>query len=90
MGLLKTKAYIKNSSKVTIFLDTDIEIYIMTKKFMKNTNLAIKQRPNLEFVSHTSYNRLFFGLCEDLKVAISGLKTRYPIFVIEARDHDFI
>lgn len=32
----------------------------------------------------------FLDLCEDVEVAIGGLKTRHPIFVIEAGDYDFV
>ncbi len=62
----------------------------MIRKLMGNANLAIRRRPKLELVSHTGHSRLFLGLCEDVEVAIGGLKTRYLIFVIEAGDHDLI
>ncbi len=41
-------------------------------------------------ISHTGYSRPFFGLCEDIQVAIGGLKTRHPIFMVEAGDQDLV
>ena len=57
---------------------------------MEYANLAIKRRPKLELISHTSHSRPFFDLCEDIQVAIGGLKTRHPIFVVEIGDHDLV
>ncbi len=50
----------------------------------------MRRRPKLELVSHTSHSRFFIGLCKDVEVAVEGLKTRHPIFVIEAGDHDLV
>ena len=44
----------------------------------------MRRRLKLELVWHMDYSRPFLGLCEDIKVAIEGLKTRHQIFVIEA------
>lgn len=39
-----------------------------------------EKAPNLlELVSHTGHSRPFLGLCEDVEVAIGGLKTRHPV-----------
>lgn len=50
----------------------------------------MRKRPKLELVLYSSYSWLFLGLCEDVKVAIRGLKTRHLIFVVEAGDYDLI
>lgn len=39
---------------------------------------------------HTNYSRFFLGLCEDVEVAIGGLKIRHPIFVVEIEDHNLV
>ena len=41
-------------------------------------------------VSHIGHSRSFLGLYEDVEVVIRGLKTKYPIFVVEVGDHDLI
>ena len=77
-----------DSSKVTALLDTVAEINVMTRELMEDANLAMRLGPKLELVSHTGHGRRFLGLCEDVEVAIGGLKTRHLIFVVEAGDRD--
>lgn len=62
MELLKAKIKSENNSKITIFLDTKVEINIITRKIIKNTRLIIKQRLKLELVLHSGYSGLFLGL----------------------------
>ena len=50
----------------------------------------MRKRLKLELVSHTSHSRSFLGFSEDVEVAIKKLKTRHPIFVLEAGDHDLV
>lgn len=90
MGLLKAKVYCKNDSKVTALLDTGIKINVMIRKLIKDVNLAIKQGPKLELVFYTGHNHFFLGFCEDVEVAIKGLKTRHQIFVLKAGDYDLV
>lgn len=90
MGLFKAKVCLKDGSKVIALLDTGAEINVMIRKLIKNTNLAMRQGLRLELVSYLEHNHLFLNFCDDLKVAIRGLKIRHPIFVIEARDHDLV
>lgn len=90
MGLPKAKVCLEDGSKVMALLDTGAEINVMIRELMKEANLAIRKGPKLELVSHTSHSRLFLGLCEDVKVAIRGLKTRYPIFVVEVKDYKLV
>ena len=84
----KAKICLEDGSKVTALLDTGAEINVMTRELMEEANLAMRQGPKLELVAHTSRSRSFRGLCEDIKVAIGELKTRHPIFVADAGDHD--
>ncbi len=70
---------LKNSSKETALLDTGVEINVMTRKVMKDAGLAIRRGPKLEMVSNTGYSRSLLGFCEDVEVAIGGLKTKHPI-----------
>ena len=49
---------------------------------MEDAGLAIRRGPKLELVSHTGPSRYFLGFYEDVEVAIEGLKTRHPIFVV--------
>ena len=88
MGSLKAKVRLEDGSKVTALLDTGAEINVMTREVMEDACLAIRRSPKLELVSHTGHSCLFLGFCEDVKVAIGGLKTRHPIFVVENRDYD--
>ncbi len=86
----KAKVRLEDGSKVTTLFDTGTEINVMIRKLMENANLAIKKGSKLKLVSHTDHNRPFLRLCEDVEVAIGGLKTRHPIFVVEAGDHDLV
>ena len=61
-----------------------------TRKLIEDANLAMRRGFKLELVSHTGHSCSFFGLCEDVKVTIGGLKTGHPIFVVEAGDHDLV
>ena len=62
----------------------------MTRKLIEKVNLIIRKGSKLELVSYTSHNRPFLEICEDIKVVIRRLKTRYPIFVVKAGDYDFV
>lgn len=53
-------------------------------------SLAMRWGPKLELLSHTDHSRLFFGLCENVEIAIGGLKTRHLIFVMMYRDQDLV
>lgn len=50
--------------------------------------LAIRQRPKLELILHTSHSHLFLRLYKDVEIAISNLKTRHLIFVMKYKDHN--
>lgn len=86
----KAKVYLKNSSKITVFLVTNVEINVISKKLIKEANLAIRQGSKIEFVFYTSDSRLFSSLCKDIEIAIKRLKTRHLIFLIKAGNHDFV
>ena len=90
MGSPKAKVRLEDGSKVTALLDTGAEINVMTREVMEDAGLAMRRGPKLELVSHTGHSRHFFGLCEDVEVAIGELKTRHPIFVVEHEDHDLV
>lgn len=62
----------------------------MIKELIEDINLAIRQGLKLESVLYTSYSQFFLELCEDIEVAIGGLKSKYPIFVIEASDYNLL
>ena len=51
---------------------------------MEDANLAIRQRPKLELVSHTGHSQIFLGFCENVEVSIGRLKTRHSIFLVKA------
>ncbi len=74
MGSSKAKVCLKDIFKVTALLDTGAEINVMTSELMEDTNLAIRQGPKLELVSHMSYSRFFLALCENVEVAIGRLQ----------------
>ena len=86
----KMKIRLEDGSKVTALLDTGVEINVMTREVMEDAGLAIRKGLKLELVSHTGHSQPFLGLCEDVEVAIGGLKTRHPIFVMEHGDHDLV
>ncbi len=50
----------------------------------------MRQGSKLDIVSYTSHNCHFLSLCEEVEVAVGGLKTRHPIFVVEAYDHAYV
>lgn len=60
----------------------------MTRELMEDANVAMRRGSKLEQVSHMGNSPPFLGLSEDIEVAIRGLKTKHPIFVIEAGDHN--
>ena len=86
----KAKVHLEDGFKVTVPLDTGAKINIITRELMEDVNLAMRRGPKLELVSHTGHNLTFLGLCEDVKVAIGGLKTKHPMFLVEAGDHDLV
>lgn len=90
MRLPKAKICLEDSSKITTLLDTDAEINVMIRELMKNINLAMKQGFKLELVFHTSYSCFFLCFCENVKVVIGKFKTKHPIFVVEANNHNLI
>ena len=90
IGSPKARVRLEDGSKVTALLDTGAEINVMTREVMEDAGLAIRRGLKLELVSHIGYSRPFLGLCEDVEVAIGGLKTRHPIFVVEHGDHDLV
>lgn len=90
MGSPKAKVRLEDGSKLTALLDTCAKINVMTKEVMEDAGLAMRRGPKLELVSHTGHSRPFLGLCEDVEVAIGGLKTRHHIFVVETGDHDLV
>ena len=90
MGSPKIKVRLEDGSKVTALLDTGVEINVMTREVMEDAGLAMRKGPKLELVSHTGHSRPFLGLCKDVEVAIGGLKTRHPIFVVEYGDYDLV
>ena len=63
---------------------------VIIRNLIENINLALRQRLKLELVLHMRYSCFFFGLCNDIEVAIEELKIRHPIFVFEARDYDLV
>lgn len=90
MRSLKTKIRLEDSSKITALLDTGAEINVITSKFIKDVNLAMRQGLKLELVFHTGHSHPFLGLCENVEVAIRRLKTKHPIFVVEVGDYDLV
>lgn len=84
----KAKIKLEDGFKVTILLNSGIEINVMTRKVIKDASLAIQHSPKLEWISHTRHSRLFISFYDNVEMAIGGLKTRYPIFVVETKDHN--
>ncbi len=62
----------------------------MTKELMEDANLTMRRGPKLELVSHTGHIRPLISICENFEVGVGGLKTKLPVFVVEACDHDLI
>lgn len=90
MGSPKAKVRLEDGSKITALLDTGAEINVMTREVMEDAGLAMRQGPKLVLISHIGHSRPFLGLCGDVEVAIGDLKTRHPIFVVEARNYDLV
>lgn len=86
----KAKVDLKNNFKVTVLLNTDVEINVMTKNLIEDVNLAMRQGPNLKLVSHIGHSHFFLGFCKNIKIAIKRLKIRHAIFMVEARDHNLV
>lgn len=90
MGLSKAKIRLKNAFKVTALLDTSLEINIITRKVMEDASLPMQRGSKLGLISHTGHICLFPDLCKGVKIAIKGLKTRYPIFMFKQGDYDLV
>lgn len=90
MRSLKIKVRLKDGFKVIALLDTGAEMDVMTRDLIEDINLAMRQGLKLELVSHMRYSYPFFGLCNNVEVAIKEFKIRHPIFGFQARDHDFV
>lgn len=90
MRLAKAKIRLRDGSKLTALLNTDIEINVIIRELMEDTNLAMRQRPKLKLISYKGHSWLFLGLCKDIEIAIRRLKISYPIFVIETRNYDLV
>ena len=86
----KAKVCLKDNFKITTLLDTRVEINVMTRKLIEEANLAMRKGCKLELILHTCYSRPFLEICEDVEVAIGGMKIRHPIFFVEAGNHDFV
>lgn len=84
------KVRLEDGSKVISLLDTGAEINVMTRELMEDANLAMRRDRKLELISHIGHNRTFPSFYEDIETAIGGLKTRYPLFVVQAGDHDLV
>ncbi len=57
---------------------------------MENADLAVRRGLKLKLVSHIGHSHFFLDLYEDVEVAMGELKTKHPIFVVEAGDHDLV
>ncbi len=90
MGSSKAKVRLGDGFNVIAFLDTGIEINVMTRKIIKDMGLVIRRGPKLKLIFHTSHSHFFLGLCEEVEVAIGGLKIKHPIFVVKYEDHDLV
>lgn len=90
MGFVKAKVRLEDGSKVKTLLDTGAKINIMTRKVIEDAGLAMWRGPKLELVSYIGHSRPFLDLCKDIEVIIGGLKTRYPIFIVEHGDHNLV
>lgn len=71
-------------------MNIDVEINLISREFIDDANCVMKKEPKLELVFCMVYSRSFFGLYEDVKVAIKEFKTRHPTFIIEVGDHDLV
>lgn len=76
MGSPRIKVRLEDGSKVTALLDIRAKINIKTREMIEDVGLAMRKDPKLELVSYTDHSWLFLELCEDVEVAIGGLKTR--------------
>lgn len=90
MGFFKVKVRLENGFKITALLDTNAKINIMIREIMEDARLAIRQGFRLELVLYTSHSQPFLSLCESVKVIIGELKTRHPIFVVKAENHNLV
>ncbi len=90
IGCAETRVCLEDSPKVLALLDTGAEINVMTKALMEEASLVMRSGPRLKLISYTGHFRPFLGLSEDVEVAIGGLKTRHPIFVLENAENDLV
>lgn len=87
MGFPHAKIGLEDSTNVTILHDTGIKINIITCEVIEDVGLAMRRSFKLGLASHIDYSCLFLNLYEDVEVAIRGLKTKQPIFVVKHGDH---
>lgn len=90
IGFLKIKIRPEDGFKVTAFVDIRVEINVKTREVIEDTRLTIKNVPRLELIFHIFHSQPCLGLCEDVEITISRLKTRHHIFVLEAEDYDLV
>lgn len=90
MRFRKNKVRLKDGSKVTAFLDTSVEMNVMTKELMEEANLTMKKRSKLELVLYTDQSRHLQTFREDVKVVIRDRKIKHLIFVVEVGDQDLV
>ena len=87
---VKAKVRLEKGSKIIVYQDTSAEINVMTCEIIKNIGLAMSKNLKLELISHTNHSCPFLIFYKDVKLTISGLKTRHPIFVVKYRDYDLV
>ena len=77
----------KNETRYTALIDTDVEINVMIEKIMIKKNLIMRSRSHMNFVSHINHTKIFLKICENVKININEFRSRYHIFVINETNH---
>lgn len=70
IGSSKAKIRLENGSKVTTLLDTGIEINVIIRKLIEDTNLLMRKGPKLELVSYNGHSHVFLSFYEYVEVVI--------------------
>ena len=88
----KVKVSLNDECEVIAMLDTSAEINVMVRSIAEAGGLPIRTNPRLALISYGQAAHKFVGVCEDVIVAIGGVKTKTAIFVVEEAhaDHTLI
>jgi hypothetical protein len=71
-------------------MNSKTKINVMIKKLMNKTRIIIRFKFRFRLIFHIEHDMNFDEICDDVKLNIKELKTRYHIFVIAHANHQLV